>query len=172
MAGRRAVEVMAGYDLERDARFDRCLKPFRPGSSTGRPQTRPTGLFTDRTGSNPAVSSRAPCIRSQPPDITLGSTHPRRPEPGHGPRCPSPRCRGQSGRRSESPIRRRATVQPQQKTSTRVQPETRRQNESSTAWTGTPSGESKAAREWERPTIPSTLAHHLSSSFNIRSMSS
>ena len=32
MAGRRAVEVMAGYDLERDARFDRCLKPFRPGS--------------------------------------------------------------------------------------------------------------------------------------------
>ena len=23
---------MAGYDLERDARFDRCLKPFRPGS--------------------------------------------------------------------------------------------------------------------------------------------
>jgi hypothetical protein len=52
MAGRRAVEVMAGYDLERDARFDRCLKPFRPGSSTAPVQSDGGRVVYSRRGGN------------------------------------------------------------------------------------------------------------------------
>jgi len=48
--------VMAGYDLERDARFDRCLKPFRPGSyqsglaQTGQPAFSQAGLLKHALG--------------------------------------------------------------------------------------------------------------------------
>jgi hypothetical protein len=53
MAGRRAVEVMAGYDSERHARFDRRSKPVRSGSFSRSTSFEVDRLVYRRAGRSP-----------------------------------------------------------------------------------------------------------------------
>jgi hypothetical protein len=50
--------VMAGYDLERDARLDRRLKPFRSGSSRPASKSRRAFSLTGGVGQEACVGSR------------------------------------------------------------------------------------------------------------------
>jgi hypothetical protein len=85
MAGRRAVAVMAGYDLERDARFDHRSKPFRSGSSGPASKSRRAFSLTGGVAESARVGRRGGPFALSPLGRRFGVAGRTAPE---GPPCP------------------------------------------------------------------------------------